>query len=54
LHPVTDLSHVDDEILTGLSQMADKTEVKDFTQRELEIMGKAWSCMTSEPQVRQS
>ncbi|KAK5126785.1 hypothetical protein LTR85_009719 [Meristemomyces frigidus] len=24
---------------------------KDFTQRELEIMAKAWACMTEEPKV---
>ncbi|KAK5163096.1 uncharacterized protein LTR77_010880 [Saxophila tyrrhenica] len=31
--------------------MAETKEVKDFTTREIEIMAKAWNCMTEEPKV---
>lgn len=31
--------------------MADAKELKDFTQREMEIMAKAWNCFVEEPKV---
>lgn len=41
---------------TDIPQMAETKESKsnsDFTPREMEIMAKAWCCMTEEPKVRQ-